>query len=196
MRQMKAFSANDVADDGYLFFDTETTGLGREDRLVQLAWILCAPDGEEISRNDLLIKPEGFTIPRDATAIHGITTERALADGVPLTDALEKFQQAIGQSEFVVGHNIEFDETFIHGESLRAGLPNRLPLKRRICTMDRSAAYCAIPSSSPYRKYKWPRLAELHRKLFDADFDNAHDASADVEATMRCFWELRKRGVL
>src|SRR6185436_10750455 len=94
MRQMKAFSPEGPADDGYLFFDTETTGLSRESRMVQIAWVLCGHDGEEISRACHIIRPEGFSIPRDATAIHGITTERAMAQGIPLAEALEGFQHA------------------------------------------------------------------------------------------------------
>ena len=37
---------------------------------------------------------------------------------------------------------------------------------------------------------------ELHQKLFGCDFDNAHDSSADIAATEKCFWELKKRGIL
>ncbi len=44
--------------------------------------------------------------------------------------------------------------------------------------------------------YKRPKLEELHLLLFDEDFDNAHDALADTEACMRCFFELVERGVI
>ena len=59
-----------------------------------------------------------------------------------------------------------------------------------------SADFCAIPSNSPYGGYKWPKLEELYRKLFGYTFDGAHDALADVEATRKCYFELKKKGIL
>ena len=72
----------------YLFFDTETTGLPRNykapvtdaenwPRLVQLAWILCEADGTIVEQVDHIVKPDGWTIGKQASDIHGITTERA-----------------------------------------------------------------------------------------------------------------------
>jgi DNA polymerase-3 subunit epsilon len=59
--------------------------------------------------------------------------------------------------------------------------------------MDRATNFCALPG--PYG-YKWPKLTELHQKLFNCSFDGAHDALADITATARCFWEMRKRGLI
>jgi hypothetical protein len=59
--------------------------------------------------------------------------------------------------------------------------------------MESSTNYCRIPG--PYG-YKWPKLSELHFKLFGEYFEEAHNASVDVRATFRCFWEMRKRGLL
>lgn len=53
--------------------------------------------------------------------------------------------------------------------------------------------YCRIPG---LYGYKWPKLSELHIKLFGVDFDDAHDASVDINATEKCFWELKKRGLI
>jgi hypothetical protein len=44
--------------------------------------------------------------------------------------------------------------------------------------------------------YKWPKLEELHRFLFKHDFDGAHDALADIQATAKCFWELANRNII
>ena len=59
--------------------------------------------------------------------------------------------------------------------------------------MQSSTDYCRL--SGPYG-YKWPKLSELHIKLFGEDFDEAHDASVDIEATMNCFFELKRLGVI
>ena len=65
--------------------------------------------------------------------------------------------------------------------------------KPQLCTMQASTDYCKIPG--PYG-YKWPKLSELHMKLFGEYFEEAHDAAADINATVKCFWELKRRGVM
>lgn len=187
----------------YLFFDTETTGLPRNwkapvtdlnnwPRMVQLAFLLYDPDGNEISGGDYIIRPEGYRIPADASRIHGITTERALLEGRPLPEVLEVFNSLVPQAGYLVAHNISFDEKIIGAEFLRCHMPNGLNGKRKICTMDSTTNFCAI--NGPYG-YKWPKLSELHYKLFRSGFEEAHNAAADIRATVKCFWELKRRGI-
>ncbi len=59
--------------------------------------------------------------------------------------------------------------------------------------MQRSTKFCAI--YGPYG-YKWPKLSELHYKLFGTGFDEAHNAAVDITATVKCFWELIRIGKL
>ncbi len=189
----------------YLFFDTETTGLPRSwkapvtqvnnwPRMVQLAWILAGDDGTRLAAGDHIIRPEGYTIPAGAASVHGITTERALAEGEELEEVLQRFHTLVEQAEVLVAHNISFDEKIVGAEFLRKGLDIAgLFNKKRICTMHSSTDYCRIPG--PYG-YKWPKLSELHMKLFGEDFDEAHNAAADIQATERCFWEMKKIGIL
>jgi DNA polymerase-3 subunit epsilon len=190
--------------DLYLFFDTETTGLPRSwsapvtdidnwPRLVQLAWIAYDENGAEHSRGDSIIRPNGFSIPADASRVHGITTERAMSEGIPVRQALETFRDKIGESAYIIAHNIDFDEKIIGAEFIRAEMSHEFKNKKKICTMKSTVNFCAIPSA---RGFKWPQLAELHQKLFGAKFEDAHNAAADIEATAKCFWELKKRGVL
>ena len=188
----------------YLFFDTETTGLPRNwkapvtdlnnwPRMVQLAFLLCDRDGNEISGGDYIIRPEGYTIPADASRIHGITTERALLEGRPLSEVLEVFNSLIPQASYLVAHYISFDEKIVGAEFLRCHMPNSLNGKRKICTMDSTTNFCAINGAYGY---KWPKLSELHYKLFRTGFEEAHNAAADIRATVKCFWELKRRGIL
>ncbi|MCK9351390.1 MAG: 3'-5' exonuclease [Candidatus Paceibacterota bacterium] len=190
--------------DSYLFFDTETTGLPRnwnaraEDvdnwpRLVQLAWIQYDENGNVIASENKIVRPDGYTIPADSSRIHGITTERALAEGIPVRQVLETFCDKIGKSTHIVAHNIDFDEKIIGAEFIRAEMNHDFQKKKKICTMKSTVDFCAIPSP---RGYKWPQLSELHTKLFGEPFKDAHDASVDIAATAKCFWELKKRGVL
>jgi len=186
----------------YLFFDTETTGLPRNwkapvtdlknwPRLVQLAFLVYDEKGTQISAGDFIIKPEGFKIPADVSLIHGISQERAVGEGVSLRDVLDSFHALINNSEILVAHNISFDAMIVGAEFLRMGFTNPIPSKRKICTMESSTNYCAI--QGPYG-YKWPKLSELHYKLFRTGFDEAHDAAVDIKATAKCFWELKKLG--
>jgi len=186
----------------YLFFDTETTGLpgnwkapitdlNNWPRLVQLAFLHYDRDGNKISGGDFIIKPEGFTIPTNVSRIHGISTEIAIREGKSLLTVLQTFQSLVSQAEFLVAHNISFDEKIVGAEFLRLGKQNPLPAKRKICTMESTTNFCAL--AGPYG-YKWPKLSELHYKLFNTGFVEAHNAAADINATAKCFWELKRIG--
>lgn len=188
----------------YLFFDTETTGLPKNwkapvadvdnwPRLVQIAWLFFDKEGDQIASGDYIVRPEGFMIPPESSSIHGVSTERALEEGVPIRDVLQKFHEAISPAEFLVAHNIRFDEKIVGAEFLRLGTENILEQKSKICTMEKATNFCAI--EGPYG-YKWPKLSELHQKLFGKDFDEAHDAAVDIRATATCFWEMKRRGIL
>jgi DNA polymerase III epsilon subunit-like protein len=186
----------------YLFFDTETTGLPRNwkapvtdlnnwPRLVQLAYLSYDTNGNKISSGDYIIKPEGFTIPLDASRVHGISTERAIREGQALRTVLQEFQYLIDQSEYLVAHNMSFDEKIVIAEFLRNRMRDSISVKRKICTMKSTTEFCAIPG--PYG-HKWPKLSELHYKLFRMGFEEAHNAAVDINATAKCFWELRRLG--
>jgi DNA polymerase-3 subunit epsilon len=186
----------------YLFFDTETTGLPKNwkapvtdlnnwPRLVQLAFLSYDRNGNKVSRGDFIIKPEGFSIPVDASQIHGITTERAIREGKPLNSVLQQFKSLIDKAEVLVAHNMSFDEKIVGAEFLRLGMQNPVPAKRKICTMESATNFCAI--NGPYG-YKWPKLSELHYKLFRTDFEEAHNAAIDITATAKCFWEIKRIG--
>ena len=190
----------------YLIYDTETTGLPKNfsapvtdsenwPRLVQVAWQLHNSMGELIEVKNFIIKPVDFTIPFNAEKIHGISTQHALAHGVDLSFVLEEFNKAIEQSEFVVGHNIIFDINIMGAEFHRTQIESPLAQKKSIDTKNEGTEFCAIPGGRG-GKFKWPTLTELHVKLFKEGFAEAHNASADVEATTRCFLELIRLRVI
>ena len=188
----------------YVFFDTETTGLPKNwkapitdldnwPRLIQLGYIVYSETGERLEDGNYIIKPEGFTIPSESSNVHGITTEKAINEGQDLNAILTKFHAILNSCQEVVAHNIAFDEKIIGAEFLRNNFQNILEVKKKICTMTSTVDFCKIPGQYGF---KWPGLAELHIKLFGKNFDNAHDAFADIEATANCFLELRKLGEL
>ncbi|MBD80686.1 MAG: DNA polymerase III subunit alpha [Crocinitomicaceae bacterium] len=190
----------------YLIFDTETTGLPKNynapltdfdnwPRMVQLAWQLHDAEGQLIEVKNYIVKPDGYTIPYNAEKIHGISTKRAKEQGVDLSYVLEEFNKDLERANYSVGHNIEFDINIVGCEYLRAGIETSLHDKEDLDTKnDATTNYVAIPGGRG-GKFKWPTLTELYQKLFGEGFDEAHNASADVEATARCFLELIRIGV-
>ncbi|WP_242133698.1 DNA polymerase III subunit alpha [Aestuariivivens marinum] len=185
----------------YLIFDTETTGLPKRweapitdvdnwPRCVQIAWQLHDEMGNCIDHQDYLIQPEGFNIPYDAEKVHGISTELAQKQGVPLAEVLEKFNAILSRTKFIVGQNVKFDLNIMGAEFVRGDVANplqELPVLDT-CT-EHTAELCKIPGGRG-GKFKLPTLTELHEYLFNEPFAEAHNATADVEATTRCFLEL------
>jgi DNA polymerase-3 subunit epsilon len=187
-----------------LFFDTETTGIPRNyrapasdlnnwPRLVQIAWLLADDDGVELAAAEYIVKPQGFDIPAEAARIHGITTEMALRDGLEIESVLDQVMSGLQKASRLVAHNIEFDEKILGAELLRAGHPNAVETKTRICTMRSATDFCRLPGQYGY---KWPKLEELHVKLFDEALEGAHRALVDVRACARCYFELKRLRVM
>jgi len=188
----------------YLIFDTETTGLPKRwnapitdtdnwPRCIQIAWQLHDDMGRCLEHQDYLIRPEGFNIPYDAEKIHGISTELASEQGRALGEVLELFNIALSKATFVVGQNVGFDLNIMGCEFHRLQVVsplNQLPILDT-CT-EKTASMCQIPGGRG-GKFKLPTLTELHQFLFNKPFGEAHNATADVEATTRCFLELIRR---
>src|SRR6218665_1276609 len=190
----------------YLIFDTETTGLPKRwdapitdsdnwPRCIQIAWQLHDEMGQLIEHQDYLVKPEGFNIPYDAERIHGISTELAEAEGIALHDVLLKFNEVLSHAKYVVGQNVGFDLNIMGAEFHRSGMETTLLSKPVLdtCT-EATASLLQLPGGRGGR-FKLPTLTELHQYLFDKPFAEAHNATADVEATTRCFLELVRREV-
>ena len=188
----------------FLIFDTETTGLPKRwnapltdsdnwPRCIQIAWQLHDKNGVLLEYEDYLVQPEGFNIPYDAEKIHGISTELAQKNGVLLEEVIEKFQKALSKTIFIVGQNLGFDNNIMGAEFHRLGIENPLlnfPVLDT-CT-ELTAQLCQLPGGRG-GKFKLPTLSELHAFLFNKPFSEAHNATADVEATTRCFLELIRR---
>ena len=190
----------------YLIFDTETTGLPKSwaapitntdnwPRCVQIAWQLHDEMGNLIEHQDYLVKPEGYNIPYDAEQIHGISTELAIEQGVLLSEVLEKFNIALSKTKFIVGQNIGFDVNIMGCEFHRMNIGSDLTKMPVLDTCTEITASLLKLPGGRGGKFKLPTLTELHQYLFNQPFAEAHNATADVEATTRCFLELIKREV-
>jgi len=191
-----------------LFFDVETNGLPKSPmgtymdienwpRIVQLAWALCDDDGKNCTRKNFIIFPKDFDIPERNSLIHGITIKRAEKDGVLINRVLEEFNDDLKRANLIVAHNIGFDLPVINAEFIRSKMNTPLLEKEKYCTMTSPeiVAYCKIPSSSGIG-YKWPSLFELHNKLFKKSFEDSHNAAADVDACINCYFALKEKKII
>jgi DNA polymerase-3 subunit alpha len=155
----------------YLIFDTETTGkienwkapvsdFASFPRVVQLAWQRHDYKGKLIEAKNFIIRPDGFTIPYNAEKIHGISTEHALKTGIELRTVLDEFGRSLEDTDFVVGHNVEFDLKVLGAEYARAQRDDGLMKKHPLDTMQLSTDFCKLPGGRG-KGFKFPTLSEL-----------------------------------
>lgn len=191
-----------------LFFDTETTGLpdwrspsdaDHQPHVIQAAWILADDDGNQIEEWQSLIAPGPRAVMApEAEAAHGISLERAAAEGIPLSEAWQRFQAIIGKANGIVGHNISFDIRIMRIAGARAaGIKWDCPLPNR-CTMRMATPILNLPPTpkmiaAGFSKPKNPNLTECVRFFFDEDHSGAHDALADVRASKRVYFAIKER---
>lgn len=180
-----------------LFFDTETSGLynfklkpedPKQPWIVQLACILS--DRNNIyHESNIIIKSNGRSIQPEAESVHCISVNIADRVGIEEGTALQLFRDLLNQAKKVICHNFNFDSNMIQGVAKRAKFCD-FKFPPTFCTMQFSTPILKLKGS--YHGYKWPKLQELHKHLFGEEFEDAHDALADVKATRRCYYELIK----
>ena len=199
----------------YLFFDTETTGTPKNynasfkdvdnwPRITQLAFQVYNSEGKLFKSFQSIIKPNGWKIPSveeltesgnknpNFFVENNMSNERCEKEGKPIEWALNSFKTEIENCQYLLAHNMSFDMPVIAAEMHRIGMAieNRLI---KICTMKATTDILQLPG--PYG-FKWPSLSELHNFLFKCDFEGAHDASDDVNATAKCFFALKKQELI
>jgi DNA polymerase III subunit epsilon len=200
----------------YLFFDTETNGkikdfaipLSRTSidnfpRVTQLGYCIYSDskdylfngDASLVAQFQTLIKPDGWEVPKEKFFIdNNMSTERCMAEGIPIKEALQKFTTALSFCDVLIAHNIDFDHPVLGAEMIRAGITGKKLL--RICTMKSTVDFCQLNFNPKYNTYKYPKLEELHMKLFNEGIENAHDALGDVKTTVKCFFKLKTLGII
>ena len=106
-----------------LVFDTETTGLPKDykasvkaihnwPRVVSLGMALQLPN-KELQTYRCIVKPDGFTVPKASSDIHGITHEQAMDEGISLTLALDAFEFWLNGCDVLVAHNMQYDRSVL-----------------------------------------------------------------------------------
>jgi DNA polymerase-3 subunit epsilon len=153
------------------------------------------------TEKDYIIKmPPGVSIPQSSTDIHKITNEISRDKGVNIDVVLKEFIEDISDANVVGAHNLSFDKQMILIEASRLNLygETAVSLKKikKYCTMMNGINLCKIPiylKHSDKYAYKWPKLSELHRCLFDEDVDEnvvLHNAIEDCRVGVKCYLKM------
>ena len=195
------------------FFDTETTGVPAKGLdwekdcdqfpyVAQLAWL---KDGVLKS---YIIKPIGadgkpYEIPEATTEIHGISTERAMKEGVPFETVVQEFIKDCTLSPLICAHNIYFDTSILKANIMRylgreyydSKADQALFKGKRIDTMMKTIKFVGACFADG-RAGKFPTLEELYAKCFEGKAFPAHDAGEDVKALAACLPVLVELGFI
>lgn len=190
-----------------IFYDTETTGLplwsspsedDGQPHLVQIAALLTEDDGQPRATFSAVIKPDGWTIPDEVAAIHGITTELAQRVGISLACAMAALESMMSNADLRIAHNNSFDDKMAKISGHRAGLlgiRSMIEAQPVFCTMKSSTNICRILKDNPRTDsdWKWPKLGEAYKHFFQEELTGAHDALVDVKACRRIYFELQRQ---
>lgn len=162
-------------------FDLETTGVDVDtSRIVSACIAVLDDDGTVIDRWDWLADP-GIEIPEGASRVHGITTERARAEGRPAPAVVAEIAQtlrviqALGMP--VVVYNAPYDLSLLDRECRRHGVE---PIEDFAAIIDPLVLDKAVDR---YRKGK--RTLEVTAERYGVPLDDAHDAGSDAIAAGR-----------
>lgn len=175
-----------------LSYDTETTGIPNwkvpsdspeQPHLVQLAATLVNVDTREVVDSmDVIIKPDGWEIPEETIAIHGITMEQAEKEGIPEQEALEMLLAMRGDHERVA-YNKTFDQRII-----------RIACKRYLSeeAIDKWAVkedhHCSMRMAKAVIGGKQPKLVEAYKHFKGVDMEGNHNAMADTNASTEVYF--------
>lgn len=196
-----------LGDKRYLFFDTETTGLPLDfnvspydfekwPRLIQLCWVITDENGVILKKSNRIIRPDNFKIPDEISKMTGITQEYATLNGNSIISTLFDFLNSLASVDMIIGHNLNYDKKIIRAEGCRIFksriVDSYFNRKKEFCTMMNTVNICKIVSDNG--QFKYPKLQELYYSLFHYNFLGEHNALNDTLATVKCFFELQKRG--
>lgn len=191
-------------------FDLETTHPSPEEaRIVTAAFVLVS-GGEETWTRTWLADP-GVEIPEEATAVHGVTTERARAEGEPAAKVVREVAELLAEhaDKALVIMNARYDLTVLDRECRRHGV-GPLPLsfgpvvdplvvdkhidRYRPSYIDPETGDKLTPEQAKEKGIPSGRTLEGMCLHYDAVLDGAHDAAHDALAAARLAYRIGSRG--
>ena len=191
-------------------YDTETTGLPlfrdpsddpRQPHLVDICILAYSADGALVDSFEAMIRPDGWVIPAEVTAIHGITNEMAMDLGIPESEALDGFMAIHDRAGLRVAHNISFDDRIMRiALSRYRGKEAADAFKTTLgyCTCQNSKNLVQCPPTAKMiaagfgRQFKVPTVAEALRHFTGEELVGSHRARPDTEACAKVFFVINK----
>jgi DNA polymerase III epsilon subunit-like protein len=155
-------------------------------RVVSCCWMIIDRETKDIVQQEYyIVSPDGFEIPKEASAIHGISTDFAIKVGVPFSFVVERLKVALGRVDRIIAYNIAFDYHVLKSELIRykfADVVSMLDSKQQRCAM--------IMAQGVVKGQFYPKLGDTFRFLFNQNIQDAHNAMGDVMSCYKCYKEL------
>ena len=170
-------------------FDLETTGTDTEnDRIVTASVILVGRE-VEAEHSEWLVDP-GIEIPEAATAVHGVTTERARAEGVDAASAAEEITSLLARYQAedvpIIAFNARFDLTMLDREARRHGVE---PLEARLGGVEGLLVVDPLVLDKQCNRFrKGKRTLSILCDAYGVKLEEAHQSHADALAAARLAW--------
>lgn len=172
-------------------FDIETTGTSPETDMIVTAAVSVVGDGLPSEHHSWLIDP-GVEIPAGAIAVHGITNERARAQGRDPQEAVEEIvallASQVRSGAPIVAFNARFDLTMLDREARRHGLT---PLIDRVGGLDQMLVIDPFVLDKQVDRFRrGKRTLNAVCEHYGVPLEAAHDANADAVAAARVAYRL------
>lgn len=182
----------DWADRRIATFDVESTGVDIENDRILTASIIFVGGGKPTVSHSWLINP-GVGIPEEAIEVHGITNEKARAEGKNPAEAIQQIksmlQQATDEGMALVAYNARFDISILDREARRNNIE---PLNEQAleCVVD---PFVLDKQLDPYRKGSRRLTSVCAHYGIEFNEDTAHDADVDSLNAARLAYRISKR---
>ncbi|MFJ6566267.1 3'-5' exonuclease [Streptomyces sp. NPDC091292] len=170
-------------------FDLETTGVDTEtDRIVTACVVQCG--GGQSTQSATWMADPGIEIPEEAAKVHGVTTEKARAEGRPAAEVVEQVTAALAEVVLagvpVVAMNASFDLTMLDREARRHGVQPLID----IVGDDLRVIDPRVLDKKIDRFRRGGRKLEDLCRTYRVPLDGAHNADADAIAACRVVWRI------
>lgn len=190
-------------------WDVETTGFPdykarshdpKQPHIVSLAWVSFTSEGQQIGEHYVIVRPDGWRSTPEAEAVHGITYERGMDEGIPEKEVVGQWIDEHENANLRVAHNVHHDDRIMKIAMLRHGWAREcvdvILAKPKFDTC-RAATNVIKPGPSVAMAAKGMKmsrsvsLVECLAHFFDQGPDGAHDALWDARHCAKLYWHLR-----
>lgn len=195
-----------------LVIDTETNGLPKQwganpehyhlfPEILSISWIMWDTKTDKVEENYFVINREIEKWDKYAMEVNGFSQERLEKEGKSWHHVFMEFTSDLLGADLLAAHNISFDWPIIRADTARMNPKIGIlsDFSPKYCTMKETTSLCKIPAMKGVNGIKWPKLTELYEFLFHKPMEEefkAHNALEDTRATLKCFKELVKMGLV